>query len=303
MIAQPESRLKLADARMVIGELVELLRPACERIEIAGTKWKFCAIIEGEINILPPECSYHSEGASHRSLIPMTSPILPSDVICVKCGASKPAADFKSPRNYYLFCSDCRKLDVTICQVDGCSNPVAKRGLCNTHYQRWMKHGNFDALPSRFPLVVGTWKLTDIDRAYIAAFMDGEGTIGVRRIRRIGQRADFSYEPYVEAGNTNPLIIEWLHEVFGGYYRKLYPKRFGNAKLEFYQWSIKCNIAIKFLAEISPFLRMKKAQADIILAKLSNRHSPGGRAPFNSEHWERMEAIYQQMKLLNKRGR
>lgn len=37
MIAQAESRLALADARMVIGELVELLRPACERIEIAGS--------------------------------------------------------------------------------------------------------------------------------------------------------------------------------------------------------------------------------------------------------------------------
>lgn len=37
MITQPEPLLKLADARLVIDELVELLRPACERIEIAGS--------------------------------------------------------------------------------------------------------------------------------------------------------------------------------------------------------------------------------------------------------------------------
>ncbi|MBA3867770.1 MAG: hypothetical protein H0X30_01300 [Anaerolineae bacterium] len=37
MIAQPNTPIQLADARAVIGELVELLRPACERIEIAGS--------------------------------------------------------------------------------------------------------------------------------------------------------------------------------------------------------------------------------------------------------------------------
>lgn len=37
MIPQPDTRVQLADARRVIGELVELLRPACERIEIAGS--------------------------------------------------------------------------------------------------------------------------------------------------------------------------------------------------------------------------------------------------------------------------
>lgn len=37
MISQLETRIPLADARQIIGELVELLRPACERIEIAGS--------------------------------------------------------------------------------------------------------------------------------------------------------------------------------------------------------------------------------------------------------------------------
>lgn len=37
MIPQPEAPVQLANARQVIGELVELLRPACERIEIAGS--------------------------------------------------------------------------------------------------------------------------------------------------------------------------------------------------------------------------------------------------------------------------
>lgn len=37
MTALPDAPVALADARAAIGELVELLRPACERIEIAGS--------------------------------------------------------------------------------------------------------------------------------------------------------------------------------------------------------------------------------------------------------------------------
>jgi len=37
MIPQPETRVRLEDARETIAELVEMLRPACERIEIAGS--------------------------------------------------------------------------------------------------------------------------------------------------------------------------------------------------------------------------------------------------------------------------
>lgn len=37
MIPQPETRIQLADARHIIGDLMDILRPACERIEIAGS--------------------------------------------------------------------------------------------------------------------------------------------------------------------------------------------------------------------------------------------------------------------------
>jgi DNA polymerase/3'-5' exonuclease PolX len=37
MIPQPAAPIQLADARRTITELVDILRPACERIEIAGS--------------------------------------------------------------------------------------------------------------------------------------------------------------------------------------------------------------------------------------------------------------------------
>jgi hypothetical protein len=29
-----------------------------------------------------------------------------------------------------------------VCLLDGCDNPVKARGMCNTHYTRWRKHGD-----------------------------------------------------------------------------------------------------------------------------------------------------------------
>lgn len=28
------------------------------------------------------------------------------------------------------------------CSVDRCENPTKARGLCNKHYQRWLRHGD-----------------------------------------------------------------------------------------------------------------------------------------------------------------
>lgn len=33
----------------------------------------------------------------------------------------------------------------TQCQVEGCPRPVHGRGLCNTHYMRYLRHGTLEA--------------------------------------------------------------------------------------------------------------------------------------------------------------
>lgn len=37
-----------------------------------------------------------------------------------------------------------------ICSIDGCKRPRRKRDWCNTHYQRWRRHGSTDDGAMRF---------------------------------------------------------------------------------------------------------------------------------------------------------
>lgn len=62
------------------------------------------------------------------------------------------------------------------CSIDGCEKKSIGRGLCSKHYQRFMFHGSTDK-----PL--GSIKynnyptLEPTQAAYVAAILDGEGTI------------------------------------------------------------------------------------------------------------------------------
>jgi len=175
----------------------------------------------------------------------------------------------------------------------------AARDLCAMHYQRWQHAGEL-GLPSardRAELL----HLPETDKAYIAAFLDGEGTIGMRRTRRPGGRSGLSYEPYVSAGNTNPTVIAWLHAIFGGALRQRRMGMGGNRKPVLYQWDVKSRSAVVVCEAVQPYLRMKHRQAEI-LCQLSQRHSPGGRTTYDPEYWAWLETIYQELKELNRRG-
>jgi len=175
----------------------------------------------------------------------------------------------------------------------------AARDLCAMHYQRWQHAGEL-GLPSardRAELL----HLSETDKAYIAAFLDGEGTIGMRRTRRPGGRSGLSYEPYVSAGNTNPTVIAWLHAIFGGALRQRRMGMGGNRKPVLYQWDVKSRSAVVVCEAVQPYLRMKHRQAEI-LCQLSQRHSPGGRTTYDPEYWAWLETIYQELKELNRRG-
>lgn len=150
--------------------------------------------------------------------------------------------------------------------------------------------------------------------AYIAGFIDGEGYIGIITDKnRINFRRNDSYKTVLKIANTNKDIIQWFKNSFGGYLEHRTMKE--NQK-DAYCWTIEGKNLQPFLDKVSPYLRIKKKQAEIIkdFRKTYNEGSyeyiqriakNGGHLTSKTtkpEVLELREKLYQQIRELNKRG-
>jgi len=110
--------------------------------------------------------------------------------------------------------------------------------------------------------------------AYIAGFFDGEGSI---TIHQNGGKAPRGKSPnhmlQVSIGNTNPLVLRWLHEEFGGSY--CLRRRPSERHRTCHQWIVRAHEALVFLIAIEPFLKMKKEQCNVALEFQSRKKRQG----------------------------
>lgn len=107
--------------------------------------------------------------------------------------------------------------------------------------------------------------MNDFDLAYIAGFFDGEGSVTIHDNYAKSPRGKSpNHTLQVSIGNTDPRILIWLHQEYGGSlcYRK--EKRKNHRKV--LQWTLRTRGALVFLEAIRPFLRMKCDQIDIAIA-------------------------------------
>lgn len=90
--------------------------------------------------------------------------------------------------------------------------------------------------------------ILDIDRAYTAGFIDGEGSILLTR-----NKAGEHRSPVVSVSNTCKPILDYLQDTWGGHIvtHKVYKSHHKQSWI----WMLKANKAIDFLNEILPFLR------------------------------------------------
>ena len=88
------------------------------------------------------------------------------------------------------------------------------------------------------------------DLIYLAGFTDGEGFIGeVKRWKRPSK----SFQ--IRISNTNPVILEWIKEIFGG---TIYSLKTKNSKHSpAWQWWIADKKARELYVELKPYLKIK----------------------------------------------
>jgi len=103
--------------------------------------------------------------------------------------------------------------------------------------------------------------LADDNRAWLAAIIDGEGTIGIRRSKT--DRPHDSFGAYVTVSNTNKAIIDkCLMLSSAGKIKK------SGAKVNFdvWRWEVCHHNAISIIGEIYPYLIAKREQAKVAIA-------------------------------------
>src|SRR5215510_1071963 len=100
--------------------------------------------------------------------------------------------------------------------------------------------------------------MRDVDLAWAAGFVDGEGTITLFLHKRLAQ-----IYIVLSAGNTDPRPLHVLQEMFGG--NVSLHKRANATHKTFYTWWLGHRKAANAIRTIEPYLRVKREQAQIAI--------------------------------------
>lgn len=141
-------------------------------------------------------------------------------------------------------------------------------------------------------------QLTDVQAAWLAGLIDGEGCIGIWRERRAGNRSGYRYTATVQIANTNRLLLDTIARVIPG---KIYLKdarvKFGQKPL--YQFFCDRRTLRALLERIAPFLVIKKRQAEIAMQFRRVIEE----APMRTfQDHETLAELWAENRALNKRG-
>ena len=105
--------------------------------------------------------------------------------------------------------------------------------------------------------------------AYTAAFLDGEGSVGIHLASRPKGRGTQGYVLRVGLYNTDPRPLRAMHSIWGGSLQYCNPRK--ARRLPSWTWALSATKAASFLADVVPFLIIKRDRALLALEFQSNK--------------------------------
>lgn len=145
-------------------------------------------------------------------------------------------------------------------------------------------------------------KLTEIEKAYLSGFFDGEGSVSIVMAKPSRWQGRSYHVLRLLIGNTSLDILEWVKSVVGiGHVYKYEPRLEGRKPC--YHYKLSGMEAMGFLENLLPYLKVKKrvAELSIEFQKTKNRKSWGSkRVP--QDIWNIRERIKEEMSRLNAKG-
>lgn len=186
-----------------------------------------------------------------------------------------------------------------VCTVEECGRPSQARGLCKAHYFRWFsgsgKTGPIGTTPAQGPIRSLPPTLSrDQWLVYTAGFLDGEGSICIRR-RCLSGRLTRGFVLNISAQQVDPAPLWILQSVFGGHVCD--PKHKGSRPI--YAWKVTAIRAVQALKELLPYLIVKRSQAECALELAETIQGP---RPISDEVLERREDICRRLAALKRQA-
>ncbi len=154
-------------------------------------------------------------------------------------------------------------------------------------------------------------KHTEIELAYTAGLIDGEGHIIIEATRRSNPKYKcVQHILMIGCTNTNLEIIEWISKTYGSSkpIRKRNHEKNPRWKTA-YEWNISAKKALVFLEMIYPYLKIKKEQARLCIEfqkdKMNRKFTTSGITnghTLSKETLSKREEYYLKVKKLNQKG-
>jgi hypothetical protein len=193
------------------------------------------------------------------------------------------------------------------CAVAGCLDPVHAKRLCREHYFFNAAYGDPCAPRRRdragHELAMMTDRLqqvADIDLAYAAGLIDGEGCVTVEApgTDKSGRWKAGRVKIIVQM--TTPDVLRWLKETFGGCFQERKTIRPWQQPVHY--WAVTGKQAGLLLEHLLPYMRVKGPQAKVAITfyRAQLPHTTGQRA--SPEYLAVLRDLKAQMLELNKRG-
>lgn len=111
--------------------------------------------------------------------------------------------------------------------------------------------------------------VSDVDAAWTAGYIDGEGSIGVNAYQG-------AYRLTIQVSSSVPASLEKLHTLFGGHLGGPY-KASGEGRQKVWKWTPAGRLGQEILRRILPYLTIKADEAQVALTFPYDARTPGPR--------------------------
>ena len=113
------------------------------------------------------------------------------------------------------------------------------------------------------------------DLAYTAGIIDGEGCIYISKRKSKYNRQGYRLQLCVKIASTDEWLCQWLKFAWGGAVRLRVTHTKENKNWsDVWDWTLQTKQAVNMLKLISPYLNLKKPQAELAI-KFQKRKVPG----------------------------